>query len=80
MNRKEKVLTYLEEATKIPLLLSEIVMILDVASEDVKELEQILEELIQDGFVIKTKKKRYCAAIHMGCLRGRFVACVFKWV
>ena len=73
MTRKEKVLKFLEEEAQTPLLTEELAVILDVPREERAMLEQILNELTEEGAVVRTKKKRYGAAVRLGFIQGRFV-------
>ncbi len=73
ITQKEKVLNFLEEAAVVPLLFDELVTVLSVPDDKVNELGDILEELMREGLVIKTKKKRFGAAIKLGYVKGRFL-------
>lgn len=73
MTQKEKVFRFLTEAAQIPLLFEELAIMLSVPEEAREELENILEELLAEGSVIQTKKKRYAAAKKMGLIKGRFI-------
>ncbi len=73
MTQKEKVLKFLEEAAEVPLLFDELVNILGVPHSEEETLLNILNELIGEGLVVRTKKKRYAAAIKMGFVKGKYV-------
>lgn len=73
MTQKEKVLRFLEEKAPVPLLLDELAAVLDVPASDREKLESILMQLTEEGLVIRTKKKRYGAAVKMGYVKGRYV-------
>ncbi len=71
-NRKEKILGFLNDKSYLPLLLEELVVVLDVPHEDRKAFEQILDELEVEGQIIKTRKNRYGASSRMGFVSGKF--------
>ena len=73
MTQKEKVLNFLEEAAEVPLLFDELVNILGVPHSEEEKLLNILDELISEGLIIRTKKKRYAAAVNMGFVKGKYV-------
>lgn len=73
MTRKEKLLAFLEEAAQAPLLSEELAVLLGVAPSDRPEMERLLDELVAEGLVIRTRRKRYGAAVNMGCVKGRFI-------
>ena len=56
MNRKEKLLAFLENQAKLPYLAEEIALML--GAENVNEVEAVLSELLLEGKVIKSKKGR----------------------
>lgn len=62
MDRKEKVLSYLQSKNYIPLRIDEIAVMLDVPKNDFSELESILSELEGEGKIIRGKKGRYFPA------------------
>ncbi len=72
MTRREKILSFMRENAYKPLLLSELISVLDVPGEDILEFQSLLDELENDGLVIKTKKKRYGVPEKMGLIGGRF--------
>lgn len=61
MDRKEKLVKYMSGSTYIPLRLDELEIVLDVPKSDREELAELLEELIGEGKIYRTKKGRYCA-------------------
>lgn len=72
MTRKEKILAFMREDAYKPLLLKELVTVLDVPKEDIDDFNSILSELEADGSIIKTKKGRYGIPERMGLVVGRF--------
>lgn len=61
MNRKEKLINYMSGSTYVPLKFEELVVVLDVPKNDRDELAELLDELMTEGRIYKTKKGRYCA-------------------
>lgn len=72
MTRKEKVLGFIEQQEYLPLRLEEIAVMLDVPKEDIGQLSAVLEELICEGLVIQTKKKRFASTKSLGFVQGIF--------
>ncbi len=60
-----------EDAYK-PLLIDELMNVLDVPAEDIPEFQKMIDELEAEGKIIKTKKKRYGVPERMGLIAGRF--------
>jgi ribonuclease R len=71
LDRKEKILGFMNEHEYKPLLLKELMNVLDVPSEDINEFKHLLNELIDEGKVFKTHKKRYSIPERMGLISGR---------
>lgn len=61
MNRKEKLFAFISDENYIPLKFDEIAILLDVPKSDFTELAQILDELVAEGKIFKTKKNKYIA-------------------
>ena len=61
MNRKEKLFAFISDENYIPLKLDEIAVLLDVPKSDYTELAQLLDELVDEGKIFKTKKNKYIA-------------------
>jgi ribonuclease R len=59
MNRKEKILSFMQSKEYVPLKFAEMAMVLDVPKEDEDELLKLLTELSDEGSIYLTKKKRY---------------------
>lgn len=57
-----------------PMKIREIAMILQVQKEDRLVLEELLEELIREGKVIRTKRGKYARPETMNMIVGRFIA------
>ncbi len=72
--RKNRILSYMREKAYKPLLLSELVTVLDVPKEDIPVFINLLNHMEEEGLVIKTKKERYGVPERMGLIVGRFQA------
>ena len=59
MNRKEKILGFMNTDAYVPLKEDELAMVLDVPVESMSEFRQLLKELEDEGSVRRTKRKRY---------------------
>lgn len=59
MNRKEKLFAFISDENYIPLKIDEIAVLLDVPKSDYTELAQLLDELVDEGKIFKTKKNKY---------------------
>lgn len=59
MDRKERILKYMQSRDYIPLKFGELVTVLDVPKEDDAALYEILESLCEEGHIYVTKKGRY---------------------
>lgn len=57
--RKEKILKYIKSKEYLPLKIDEMAAVLCVPEEDFDEFSKILDELVKEGRVKLTKKKRY---------------------
>ncbi len=68
MDKKEKLLGFLENQAKLPYLAEEIALML--GAENADEVTFFLEELLAEGKVLKTKKGRYEAAKKRGIYTG----------
>lgn len=72
--RKKRILAFMREEAYKPLLLSELVTVLDVPGEDIPLLINLLNEMEEEGLIIKTRKERYGVPGKMGLVTGRFQA------
>ncbi len=59
MDRKEKIYLYMNSADYTPLNFEELRIVLDVPQSDIAEFYGILAELISEGKIFLSKKKRY---------------------
>jgi len=72
--RKKRILAFMREEAYKPLLLSELVSVLDVPAQDIPLLSRLLDEMEEEGLIIKTKKNRYGVPERMGLITGKFQA------
>ncbi|MBZ4646589.1 MAG: RNAse [Clostridia bacterium] len=72
MTQKEKILAFMREDAYKPLLIEELITVLDVPREEIGHFLSIIDELEADGRIIKTKKNRYGIPERMGLVTGRF--------
>lgn len=70
--RKNRILSFMREKAYKPLMLSELVTVLDVPKEDIPVLMGLLDEMEQEGLVIRTRKERYGVPERMGLIPGTF--------
>jgi len=70
--RKKRILAFMREEAYKPLMLSELVTVLDVPGEDIPLLQNLLNEMEQEGLIIRTKKERYGVPERMGLIVGTF--------
>ncbi|NLL70424.1 MAG: ribonuclease R [Epulopiscium sp.] len=70
--RKEKVIGFIRHKEYHPMKLKELMSILQVPSQEKEDLEGILQELIQEGNVIQTKKGKYVAPERLNMIVGTF--------
>lgn len=61
MDRKEKILAFISDENYIPLKEEEIAVLLNVPKSDLEELRAILDQLVFEGKIYKTKKNKYIA-------------------
>jgi len=74
IERKEKILEYMESNYYVPLKFKELVVILDVPKSDTNELEEILVDLITNKKIKKNKKGKYVIneknKVYIGTIAG----------
>ncbi len=71
MNRKEKILAYIKSPEYVPLKAEELISVLCVPKVDEDEFLKLLEELLEERKIEKTKKSRYVATISKNIVTGR---------
>ena len=75
MDRKERILAFINSKEYVPLKFKELMAVLDVPTEAEEQLSEILNELCLEGKIYVTKKGRYvsvdneslCAVGHLSC-------------
>jgi ribonuclease R len=71
IEKKEKILKFMRDKAYKPLLLKELINILEVPEKDEDLLKQVLDELISEGKIIKTKKRRFALPEKMNLVLGK---------
>lgn len=59
MDRKERILAFINDDTYVPLKADELIVVLDVPKTDVDEFYRIINELCIEGKIYSTKKGKY---------------------
>ncbi|MDD6762105.1 MAG: ribonuclease R [Clostridiales bacterium] len=75
MDRKERILSYISSNTYVPLRFNELAIVLDVPESDRNELSGILDSLVKEGKIYKTKKGRYCVISEKGLTAAGVLMC-----
>lgn len=68
--RKKEIIGLMNEAVYKPMKFSELAVVLEVPTEDRKELAEILDALEQDGIIYKTGKDKYGLPERMNLMTG----------
>ena len=74
MERKEKILEFLKDDRYPPVNIEEMMLMLDIPFDDREELSLILAELVEDGLIVKTNKRKYASPEKLGYTVGKFSA------
>lgn len=69
--RKDRIVAFMREAAYKPLLLKELIMVLDVPKSDIDVFNQVIEELEEEGRIFKTHGKRYGVPSRLNLVTGR---------
>ncbi len=72
MNRKQTLFKFLNDEKFPPLNIDDIMLMLDIPFDDREELIVLLGELIDEGKIIKTSKRKYASAKKLGYISGEF--------
>ncbi|MGN0183135.1 MAG: ribonuclease R [Candidatus Ornithomonoglobus sp.] len=75
MDRKERILSYISSNTYVPLKFNEMAIVLDVPESDRDELSAMLDSLVKEGKIYKTKKGRYCVVSDKGLTAAGVLMC-----
>jgi len=70
-DRKKKIVAFMKEEAYKPLLFDELCTVLDVPKSDMEDFTGVIEELLNEGKIIKTNRNRYGAPDRMNLLVGR---------
>lgn len=68
--KRKKILAFMKDKAYKPLLLDELKVVLDVPKEDRRVFETLLDELIEEGKIVKTKKGRFGLPEKMNLITG----------
>lgn len=71
MELLNRVLEYMREEAYNPMLISELAQALKIEDEDMLQLEETLQYMENEGYIIKTRKKRYGLPERMNLIVGR---------
>lgn len=71
MDIKEKILGLLREKNTPPLPPEKLMEVLDISDDDKKVFLNILEDMVEEGKIVKTRKKKYALPEVLGLLLGR---------
>lgn len=72
MNRKQTLFKFLNDEKFPPVNIDDIMLMLDIPFDDRDELTELLGELINEGKIIKTSKRKYASAKKLGYISGKF--------
>ena len=75
MERKEKIYAFISSENYIPLKTEEIAVLLDVPKSDYDEFLSILNELVTEGKIYKTKKNKYIAVKNDSQIESGILSC-----
>ncbi len=71
MSVKEKLLEFMYEKAYSPMLEEELMNIFDISKKEKEDFSNLLDDMVKEGVVIRTRKKRYGATERMGLIIGR---------
>lgn len=71
MSVKEKLLEFMYEKAYSPMLEEELMNAFDISKKQQEDFSNLLDDMVKEGLVIKTRKKRYGATERMGLIVGR---------
>ena len=74
LTKEEKVLGFINNEMKMPLKPSEIATMLSVPESDMAEFNMLIDVLINDNLVIKTKRGKIAPLSSMNLVNGKFIA------
>lgn len=68
---KEKILAFMREEAYKPMTASELALIFDIDKNEWQKFYEILDNMDQEGLIIKTKKERYGVPERMNLVVGK---------
>ncbi|MBU5675454.1 ribonuclease R [Alkaliphilus sp. MSJ-5] len=71
MSVKEKLLEFMYETAYSPMLEEELRNVFDIERKQSDDFSSLLDDMVREGLIIKTRKKRYGAPERMGLIVGR---------
>ncbi|SET74499.1 RNAse R [Natronincola peptidivorans] len=71
MTIKEKIVEFMRTSAYNPMLEEELIAELEISQEQKKVFSQLLEEMVAEGLIIRTRKRRYGVPERMGLIVGR---------
>ncbi|MBM7582686.1 ribonuclease R [Caldicoprobacter guelmensis] len=71
MKIKEKILEILDEDKRPPMYIEQLMEVLGISPGEKRMLQSILNEMVKDGQIIQTKKKKYALPEKLGYIIGR---------
>ena len=72
MNRKEMIYQLIMDPQYVPMKFHDLVQVLQVPKQDRPILSEILQELVEEGKVLKTEKGKYLSSEKEGLIPGKF--------
>ena len=73
LERKEKIKSFIERKDYVPLKRKELASLLDVPAEDRSAFEEIIQSLLDEGFLVETKKGKLILASSVNIVAGIFI-------
>lgn len=70
--RKKLIFDMIKNPTYVPMRIKEIMMVLQIPASDRNELEEIVEELIREGKIIRTKRGKFAIPQTFNLVSGTF--------
>ena len=72
--KKENILNFINSEEYTSMNLKEIMYVLNIPNNQREEINSILNELKDEGKIIKTKKNKYISILSQGLIYGRYIA------
>lgn len=73
MTRTEKIYEFMKSGGYVPLTADELMLVLDVPKSDTDEFYEILDKLISNGKIIKSRKGRYSVNTDKSLVTGKYI-------